>query len=226
MSFLERILEPEVMDDAEDAALYDAMDHAAVNARFVDDLVAFRVPAGEMLDLGCGTALIPLEICRRDLSVRIVATDLSPAMLDIARIRLELASRMSQIRLDRVDAKRLPFPEGHFAWVISNSLIHHLDDPEPAFADAVRVVQPGGCLFFRDLCRPASRAELDALVQVHASAEPLRSQQLFADSLHAALRLEEIRDIVQRLGFDPASVQLTSDRHWTWAARKEDVKAS
>lgn len=47
MSFLERILEPEVMDDAEDAALYDAMDHAAVNARFVDDLVAFRVPAGD-----------------------------------------------------------------------------------------------------------------------------------------------------------------------------------
>lgn len=164
-----------------------------------------------------------MEICRRELPVRIVATDLSPAMLDIARIRLEIASRMDRIRLDRVDAKRLPYPDGHFAWVIANSLIHHLDDPEQAVAEAVRVVQPGGCLFFRDLCRPDSRSDLDALVQFHAAAEPPRSRQLFAESLHAALRLEEFRDIVQRAGFDPASVQTTSDRHWTWAARKEDA---
>jgi hypothetical protein len=39
---------------------------------------------------------------------------------------------------------------------------------------------------------------------------------LFADSLHAALTLEEIRNLVAGLGYDPGHVNATSDRHWTW----------
>ena len=42
----------------------------------------------------------------------------------------------------------------------------------------------------------------------------------FAESLHAALSLDEIRGLVASLGFAAADVQQTSDRHWTWAARK------
>jgi hypothetical protein len=30
--------------------------------------------------------------------------------------------------------------------------------------------------------------------------------------------VEEIRELVAALGFDPASVQATSDRHWTFSA--------
>ena len=41
-------------------------------------------------------------------------------------------------------------------------------------------------------------------------------QKMFDDSLRAALSLEEIRELVQRLGLDPAQVTRTSDRHWTW----------
>jgi hypothetical protein len=43
---------------------------------------------------------------------------------------------------------------------------------------------------------------------------------MFADSLHAALSLDEIRALVSSLEFPPGSVQQTSDRHWTWVATK------
>jgi len=43
---------------------------------------------------------------------------------------------------------------------------------------------------------------------------------MFADSLHAAWTLDEVRGLVTRLGFAPATVHQTSDRHWTWAAAK------
>jgi len=42
---------------------------------------------------------------------------------------------------------------------------------------------------------------------------------LFRDSLHAALTLEEIRSLVVELGYAAETVTMTSDRHWTWAAR-------
>jgi hypothetical protein len=43
---------------------------------------------------------------------------------------------------------------------------------------------------------------------------------LFRDSLRAALTLNEVRQLVGELGFEGDTVQTTSDRHWTWSARK------
>ena len=53
---LPRTLEPEVMDTAEEAVDYDAMDHGEVNRRFVGDFLRARAAAGHA-DLGrCGQA--------------------------------------------------------------------------------------------------------------------------------------------------------------------------
>ncbi len=62
---LTRVLEPEVMDSEAEARDYDSMDHAAVNARFAADFLAEGPVHGVILDLGTGTAQIPVELCRR-----------------------------------------------------------------------------------------------------------------------------------------------------------------
>lgn len=217
---LPRVLEPEVMESVEEALSYDAMDHEEVNRAFVADLVAEHHVAGEVLDLGTGTARIPIEFCRQVEGVRIVAVDLAESMLDLARKNIEIAGYRDRIVLQRVDAKRLPYEAGRFNAVISNSIVHHLPRPLSALAEAVRVAAPGGALFFRDLCRPDSDARLAELVRMYAGGESYHAQQMFEASLHAALDLEEIRELVGQLGFDPATVTATSDRHWTWSARK------
>ena len=82
---MERVLEPEVMDSADEAADYDAMDHAEVNARFCEDLLALRAPLpSPVLDVGTGTARIPIELCTRAPEVSIVAIDLADHMLALA----------------------------------------------------------------------------------------------------------------------------------------------
>jgi hypothetical protein len=43
---------------------------------------------------------------------------------------------------------------------------------------------------------------------------------MFDASLRAALSLDEIRQLIEELDFDPSGVTITSDRHWTWVARK------
>jgi len=77
-------------------------------------------------------------------------------------------------------------------------------------------VRPGGRLFFRDLMRPATDEQVEQLVQSHAGDENDHQRQMFDDSLRAALSLDEIRELVSRLGLDPATVDASSDRHWTW----------
>src|SRR5918999_766324 len=108
---LPRVLEPEVMDSAEEAADYDAMDHAAVNRAFIDDLLAYGPLTGNVLDLGTGTALIPIELCRRTEDVRVMAVDAAVSMLELARFNLEVAGLTERIQLAHVDAKQLPYPD-------------------------------------------------------------------------------------------------------------------
>lgn len=216
-----RILEPEVMDSTAEAVEYDAMDHREVNGRFVDDLLAILPKLSNFatfLDLGTGTARIPIELCSRDATTTIVAADLSLAMLSLADQNIKAHGFADRIKLAQMDATRLPYPDHHFNGVISNSIIHHLPEPSAAFREAVRVTESGGILFFRDLVRPANAEAWQELVTKYAARESERARQLFADSLRASLTVDEVRDLVQSLGFEAETVQMTSDRHWTWSA--------
>src|SRR5580658_5669458 len=116
---LSRTLEPEVMDDAQEASDYDAMDHTEVNARFCDDLLVLD-PLGRVLDVGTGTALIQIELCRRARDVEIHAIDLASSMLAIAHRNVERAALGARVHLEMGDAKRARWEDRSFDTVISN----------------------------------------------------------------------------------------------------------
>ena len=216
---LPRILEPETMDSPLEARDYDAMDHAAVNNLFVADLLKLWHGHGTILDLGTGTAQIPIALCTRHPTVEVLAVDLAEEMLKVAEENVRLASLEKRVRLKKVDAKELPYADQAFDAVMSNSIIHHIPEPRLALAEMIRVTRSGGVLFVRDLLRPPSRAELDQLVETYAAGANAHQQQMFAASLQAALTLEEVQGLVQSLGVDPTQIKQTSDRHWTWATR-------
>lgn len=217
---LPRVLEQEVMADREEAIAYDAMDHAAVNQLFVTDLLAAGPIGTDCLDLGTGTALIPVELCQRDKSVRVMASDASTEMLELARYHLEINGLMARVQLHFGDAKKLIFQDQYFDTVISNSLVHHLPTHETFLPETLRVLRRGGLLFIRDLCRPDSLEQLDALVNLYVAHESDHSRKMFRESLQAALTLDEIRELAIAAGLSDQCIEMTSDRHWTLKARK------
>lgn len=249
---LPRTLEPEVMDTAEEATDYDSMDHSGVNRLFVNDLLAaaerlsVRWPQTEILDVGTGTALIPIElfspgvlqrqsvcgelqseeVCDSELKTsrssgwRVRAIDLATEMLKLAQINVDRAGLSTSITLELVDAKGLPYPDATFDWVMSNSIVHHIPEPKLCFSEMVRVLKPGGLLFVRDLVRLGSAADIELIVQTYAANDSARQQQLFRQSLYAALSIDEVRELVRAFGFHENSVQQTSDRHWTLSTVK------
>lgn len=217
---IERVLEPEVMDSPQEALDYDRMDHSEVNRVFVDEFLAAAENPRDILDLGTGTAQIPIELCCRCETFRVMAVDASVNMLDIARGNIDIAGMLERIQLQKVDAKEMGFSDGMFDAVISNSIIHHIPDPIACLREAHRVTREGGLLFFRDLLRPDSQQALEHLVRTYTGHESEHAQKMFGESLHAALSFDEIQDLVQKLGFAKNSVTQNSDRHWTWVACK------
>lgn len=224
---LNRILEPEVMDTVAEAVDYNGMDHSVVNRVFVDDfLAAFSKleatpdAAPRVFDAGTGTALIPLELLNRGVRLSVTASDLAEQMLVVARENVAKAGFGDSITLVLRDCKQLPEQAGTYDAVMSNSIVHHIPEPRLVLAEMWRVLKPGGLLFVRDLMRPADQATLDAILQTYAGDANSHQQQMFRDSLHAALTVDEVGQLLTGLGIAQETVQATSDRHWTIVAHK------
>ena len=216
---LPRTLEPEVMDSAAEALSYDAMDHSQVNRRFVDDLlIAVLLTTTSrlrVLDVGTGTALIPVELARRFPDCHIVAADAARSMLDLADRHIHANGLSDRIETLCVDCRQIPFDDGAFDLVISNSIVHHIPRPLEVLQECCRILTPGGLLFVRDLFRPESSAEIERLVALYAGSASSEQQQLLRQSFHAALTVAEVQELVRSLGILSEAVQVTSDRHWT-----------
>jgi len=104
---LERVLEPELMDDPHEAQSYNDMDHSEVNRRFVAELLACGELGNDVLDLGTGTALIPIELCEQHATCRVMASDAATSMLDLARYNIAVASMELRIQLHHGDHSSL-----------------------------------------------------------------------------------------------------------------------
>ncbi|NND99027.1 MAG: methyltransferase domain-containing protein [Pirellulaceae bacterium] len=222
MSPIARILEPESMESDQEAREYEEMDHSAVNRIFVDDLLAGGEVGRRVIDLGCGPAAIPIELCSRVMDVEVLAVDSSHSMLDIAKMQIDFAGLLDRIFLELADVKDLgDFEQSLTDTVISNSLLHHLPEPATALQSALHVLRPNGRIFIRDLARPDSQSRVEQLVDQYTQGETEFAKQLFRQSLQAALTIDEIRDTAGGIGISKQHVQMTSDRHWTIDWRQE-----
>lgn len=219
---LPRILEPELMDEQDEVLEYDRMDHSEINHQFVFDFLQhvlqnkrfLQAESPTVLDLGTGTALIPQILVSLEPYCHVTAIDKGPNMIAFAGKSLK-EKECQRIEVLVEDSCQLSFESDRFEAIISNSLIHHLPEPVHCLREAVRVLQPGGLLFFRDLFRPESKAEIEHLVKLHAENETEVQQQFLRQSLEAALTLEEIKQMLQNFPELKTEVAQTSDRHWT-----------
>ena len=199
-----RVLEPEVMDTVEEAVDYDSMDHSTVNRVFVDDLLA----------------LIPIELQKAsDQFESVLACDLSAEMLKIARRHLNGTPLENSILPVYCDAKRLPMADHSCRLIMSNSIVHHIPRPLDVFREMRRCIHRNGVLFVRDLMRPSSSKDVEDIVQMYAGEENAHQQKMFRESLHAALTVEEVQDLLTQSGFPADWVTAYSDRHWTIAGQ-------
>lgn len=214
---MQRILEPEYMDTEEEVRVYGDMSHGEANLSFVETFVGHGGGRGLTLDIGTGPGDIPILLAQHAPEARIVAVDAAAHMLGEAAVRIARVGLADRITLHRADAKCLPFADGAFAGVYSNTILHHIPDPVAFLAEAGRVRSASGVLVIRDLFRPASEEEVRQLVDLHAAEATPPQRKMLHDSLRAALTLDEAREAAERAGLHGASVEMTSDRHYTIA---------
>lgn len=214
----QRRLEPEVMDGGDEAEAYmgaAAQAHLArLDAAWVERVVAYGPRgAAAVLDVGTGGGQIPARIARRRPDWRIWGVDRAGSMLaagrpGIAAARREAAVAIEPFRLGlaRAEARGLPFADGAFDLVISNSLLHHLGDPTPVLDEIARVTAASGRVLLRDLRRPP-RLLHRAWVGRHGRHYSGAMRRLYEDSVAAAFTPDELAIVLRHSGLAPALVR-------------------
>lgn len=212
---MERIPEPELMEDPAQALAYARADFSDVNQGFVD---RFRstfpdLTRGRVLDLGCGPADIPIRLARALPGLRVTAVDGSEAMLIMARKAVAEARLNGWVGLVQARAPDLSFPPRAFDAVISNSLLHHLSDPHLFWQEVRRLGRPGAAVLVMDLFRPDSPQRAREIVEAAAANEAQILKQDFFRSLLAAFTLDEVRAQLASV-LPHLDCRIISERHW------------
>jgi trans-aconitate 2-methyltransferase len=218
---MERRVEPELMDDGLQAQAYAAADFSATDQAVVDridTLFAGGLAADgqglRIVDLGCGPGNISLRLARRWPAATVVGIDGAAAMLAIAEQRRRSDPvALGGLRFQQSVLPELPPTEGPFQLLVSNSLLHHLHDPQVLWRSVRRLAAPGAGLYLKDLRRPASPAILEDLVQRHAGAAPPVLRRDYAHSLRAAFTPEEVTGQLALAGLEALQVHALEDRY-------------
>ena len=218
---MDRIPEPEVMDDPAQAVAYARADFAQVNQAFVDRFrAAFpEFAAGRVVDLGCGPADIPIRLARALPAAHITGVDASAPMLALAREAVAAAGLADRIALVEGRLPGLPLPDGGFDAVLSNSLVHQLPDAAPFWHEVRRLACPGAAILVVDLFRPESPEAAQAIVGTYSGAEGPLLKRDFYNSLCAAFTPAEVTAQLRAAGLAHLQAQVVSDRHWAVAGR-------
>ena len=174
-------------------------------------------PVDLIADLGSGNAKIPLAMCPLlPGATRVCAVEMSPEMLAVAaRNRTRDGVSPGRLQLVTADVKQIPFADRSVGMITSNSLVHHIPDPRAVFLEIARITRPGAPILIRDLVRPETQGALDSLLEAHAARLSPLQRTLFSDSLHAALRLEEVRELLDECGLSDVDLSQVTDRHWS-----------
>ena len=215
---MNRKVEPELMEGAEQAAAYAAADFDAPHSRVIElfrECFPGAEISGDVLDLGCGPGDIAMRFARAFPKCRVIGLDGSVEMLKRGR---EILFRQPPDLRDRVLLVRglLPGADLHgqkFGTVISNSLLHHLHDPAVLWNAIKKFARQGARVFIVDLMRPENEAAAQKLTDEYCANEPEILRRDFYNSLLAAFTPGEICAQLDAAGFSDFEVRAVGDRH-------------
>ncbi len=214
---MQRILEPELMSDEEQAIAYANADFEEPHNHFIELLkesVGDGLPdSGVALDLGCGAADISIRFAKAFPNYQIDGIDGSSAMLTEGEKAVNESGLLERINFIQANLQDTNLASKNYTVIFCNAMLHHLHDPSVLW-NLIKTAADNPSVFVMDLMRPESDKQVDALVEEYAENEPDILKRDFRNSLKAAFTPDEVVSQLSSAGLNELDVSVVSDRHF------------
>lgn len=212
---MDRVLEPELMEDEQQVLAYAKADFEEENQGFVDRFREYfpDFSEGHVFDLGCGPGDIPIRIAKALPACLVTGIDASAPMIRLAEQAVAQAGLAGRVTFrcerfqDIAGASRADA-------VLSNSLLHHVPNPLQFWNRLRQLVKPGSPVLVMDLLRPETPEEAQVIVDRYAAGEPEILRRDFYNSLLAAFTEDEVTTQLARMNLTRLLIDVPDDRHW------------
>lgn len=195
---------------------YDLENAGRVRAKFEKALGGEFPPVDRMLEVGCGTGYVGLNLSLYEgLIGELHACDISQGMVEAcsakaAELGLDVRARQSEL-------EKLDYPDGMFDMVIGHAVLHHIPDVSRALAEIHRVLKPGGvCVLAGEptrvgdvmgrVARNGTQAALRAYARLGGSFGGARARLRSPGSNGDEGEVREYEQVVDIHTFSPAKV--------------------
>jgi ubiquinone/menaquinone biosynthesis C-methylase UbiE len=119
--------------------------------RVADDVAAAAPTGGTVLDAGCGSGRLVLEIAKRRPDLQVHGIDLEAGMVDVATRHAEREGLTDRVRFTAADLADLPLPDNSVDMVVSTASLHHWTDVSAVITSLDRVLRPDGRMWIYDM---------------------------------------------------------------------------
>jgi ubiquinone/menaquinone biosynthesis C-methylase UbiE/DNA-binding MarR family transcriptional regulator len=199
---------PETTDGIQDECTVEQYDEMQRGLRDqghlpVDDLVRYTRTGDRALEIGPGPGYYGLEWLKQTRETSLVGLEISPAMIRVAETNAQEYGLADLVAYREGNALRMPFPDGCFDLVFSNGSLHEWEDATTVFAEALRLLRPGGRVMVTDLRRDLSPEIFGFMCQSCRGPEVRAG---FETSVRAAYTKEELEALLAPLPFSSVGV--------------------
>jgi len=167
----------------------------------------YGVLQGVCVDVGCGTAVFAIELCRHS-KLKIYALEKEKAINETARLNIEKEQLTNRIIPILGDAHNLPFEDGFADFVISRGSYHCWWDKVRVFKEIYRALKKGGIGFVGGgFGRYITEGELNRM-------KSLRDRSL-KEGAKAYSSPDKLREIINKAGI--SNFRVIYDKSGLWA---------
>ena len=171
----------------------------------------YGVLEGVCVDVGCGTAVFAIELCRHS-KLKIYALEKVKAIYEVARMNIEKERLTDEIIPVLGNAHDLPFEKGFADFIISRGSYHCWKDKVRVFKEIYRVLKKDGIGFVGGgFGRYVTEEELNRM-------KPLRDHSLKEDA-KAYSSPDKLREVINKAGI--SNFRIIYDKAGLWAEIKK-----
>ena len=203
---IEGLYSPEVAAAFE--KMTDFLPFKLLRRKVLSQIILYK-PTGKLVDVGCGSGNLIVQIAERLLNLDLIGVDISAEVLELAKKRAFENDLKERIEFKLGSVENMPFPDNSIDFLVSTISLHHWQDPVRAFNEFFRVLRENGTLLIFDFRRDTRKFFYGLLKFVTKVVVPKALKKIDEPigSLQAGYTPTEIKQIISQTFFNNVVIE-------------------